>query len=185
MYCTETFGVCGVVSCEKSDMEKPFAELFKEECLLRIRESAERINNCANELVDEELWLRPNSHLSSVANLVLHLCGNISQYITDSLGHKPYARQRDMEFAADKSHTRSGLLNIFNETIATAEAIIHHATEEELLRSRIVQGFAMTGIGVIIHVTEHLSYHTGQIAMHTKLLKNKGLGFYAGVNLNQ
>ncbi len=90
-----------------------------------------------------------------------------------------------MEFAAGKSHTKRELLHIFEQTIAAAKAIIHDATEEELLHSRVVQGLTMTGIGVIIHVTEHLSYHTGQIAMHTKLLKDKDLGFYAGVNLNQ
>ena len=48
----------------------------------------------------------------------------------------------------------------------------------------IVQGFNFSGVGNIIHVTEHLSYHTGQIALWTKILKNKDLAFYGGVNLN-
>lgn len=138
-----------------------------------------------NELTEEELWLRPNSNLASVANLVLHLCGNISQYIIMSLGHMPYHRERDREFAASSSHTKAEVLAIFAATIEQAESIISGVTEEELMRKRIVQGFSMTGIGVVVHVTEHLSYHTGQIAMHTKLRKDKDLGFYAGKNLNQ
>jgi uncharacterized damage-inducible protein DinB len=48
-----------------------------------------------------------------------------------------------------------------------------------------VQVYELTGVGIIIHVTEHLSYHTGQIATLTKLLLEKDLGFYAGLNLNQ
>ncbi len=69
-------------------MENDFAAELKKECLLRINESAERIVKCLNMLNDDELWRRPNSQLAAVANLVLHLCGNISQYIIDSLGHR-------------------------------------------------------------------------------------------------
>jgi len=47
-----------------------------------------------------------------------------------------------------------------------------------------VQGYYHSGIGIIIHVTEHYSYHTGQIIFWVKLLKNKDLGFYAGIDLN-
>ena len=56
-------------------------------------------------------------------------------------------------------------------------------SEEELMRKRMVQGFEYSGIGIIIHVTEHFSYHTGQIAFWTKQLKNKDLGFYADRDL--
>ncbi|MBX2907356.1 MAG: DUF1572 family protein [Taibaiella sp.] len=166
-------------------METDFCTGFKEECLLRITESADRVSKCVQDLSEEELWHRQNEHLSPVANLVLHLCGNISQYIIMSLGHQPYTRERDTEFAAHRSHSKIDLLRKFSQTIADATSIIANTTEEELLRTRTVQGFTMTGIGAVIHVTEHLSYHTGQIAMHTKLLKNHDLGFYSGVNLNQ
>ena len=40
-----------------------------------------------------------------------------------------------------------------------------------------------TGLTILIHVTEHFSYHTGQIAYITKLLSDKSLGFYDGVSL--
>jgi uncharacterized damage-inducible protein DinB len=62
--------------------------------------------------------------------------------------------------------------------------VIKEASTEELLRVRSVQGYDYSGIGIIIHVTEHYSYHTGQIAFWTKLLQNKDLGFYANINLN-
>lgn len=166
-------------------METDFCAELKDACLLRINESADRIRKCVHMLSEEQIWHRQNEHLSPVANLVLHLCGNISQYIISSLGHLPYDRARDMEFAANRSHTQAELLEVFHDTIEAAISIISEAREEELLRVRSVQGFSMTGIGVIIHVTEHLSYHTGQVAMHTKLLIAEDLGFYSGVNLNQ
>jgi uncharacterized damage-inducible protein DinB len=45
--------------------------------------------------------------------------------------------------------------------------------------------YNLTGLGIIVHVTEHLSYHTGQIALLTKLITEKDLGFYAGLDLNK
>lgn len=63
--------------------------------------------------------------------------------------------------------------------------MIQNISDEELLRVRAVQAYEFSGAGNIIHVVEHYSYHTGQIAFWTKLLKNKDLGFFAGVDLNQ
>lgn len=166
-------------------MANGFADEFKDQCLLRIGESADRIERCVKQLNEDELWRRPNSQLVSVANLVLHLCGNITQYIICSLGGVPSRRDRDKEFTADKSQSAKELLSLFSNTIARAKHIIAETPESELMRIRTVQGFTLSGTGVIVHVTEHLSYHTGQIALHTKLLREKDLGFYEGLDLNQ
>lgn len=72
-----------------------------------------------------------------------------------------------------------------NGTLDEAIQTISKLDELGLLKIRSVQGFNFSGMGIIIHVTEHLSYHTGQIIFLTKLLKNKDFGFYAGVDLNQ
>jgi uncharacterized damage-inducible protein DinB len=63
--------------------------------------------------------------------------------------------------------------------------VIKNIKEDELLPPRSVQGFNYSAIGIIIHVVEHYSYHTGQIIFWTKLLKNRDMGFYAGVDLNR
>jgi len=69
--------------------------------------------------------------------------------------------------------------------IEQAKAIIQNMNAEKLLRKKKVQGFDSSGIGNIIQVTEHYSYHTGQIIFWTKLLKDKDLAFYAGMDLNK
>jgi uncharacterized damage-inducible protein DinB len=56
--------------------------------------------------------------------------------------------------------------------------------EDSLLKTRTVQGFEKNGIAIILHITEHYSYHTGQIALLTKLMTNEDLGFYKGLDLN-
>ena len=64
-----------------------------------------------------------------------------------------------------------------------ANTIIQNMTAESLLTKYTVQGFTTSGIGVIIHVVEHFSYHTGQIAFWTKCLKARDLGFHEGIDL--
>ncbi len=135
-------------------------------------------------LPEDAVWQRPNSQLSSVGNLVLHLCGNITQYIISSLGGAADVRMRDKEFETMGGHTRQALMTMMEATATEACRVIHNCPASELMRVREVQGFALTGMGICIHVVEHYSYHTGQIALHTKLMLEKDLGFYAGMNLN-
>ena len=91
---------------------------------------------------------------------------------------------RDKEFSAKDGFTKNELSAKLESTVDEAIRIIESLDEERLLKTYSVQGFDLSGIGIIIHVTEHYSYHTGQIAFWIKQLKNKDLGFYSGVNLN-
>jgi uncharacterized damage-inducible protein DinB len=139
---------------------------------------------CLDELEESEIWKRPNQNSNSVGNIILHLCGNIRQYAISSLGHSKDVRERDKEFLADGGYSKTDLLHKFLSTVEDAKNIMQNISVEELLRKRQVQGYTHSGIGIVIHVTEHLSYHTGQIIFWTKLLKNKDLEFYAGIDLN-
>jgi len=158
-------------------------ELVKN-ALYRLDESTRMVQKSLVEITEQELWLKPNESLNSIANLILHLCGNITQYIISSLGETEDVRNRDLEFLANANGNKSELLGKLEETVETAKRVIFDATQEQLLKVRSVQGFSFSGIGVIIHAVEHYSYHTGQIAFWTKQLKNKDLGFYEGRDLN-
>jgi uncharacterized damage-inducible protein DinB len=157
---------------------------FISQSIHRIELNTPRIVKCLTELSEEEVWHRPNESSNSIGNLILHLCGNITQYIISSLGGETDNRQRDTEFAAMGNYTKVELQSLLENTINKAIDVIEDCDEDELLKIRSVQGFTYSGIGNIIHVTEHYSYHTGQIALLTKIMKNKDLGFYAGMDLN-
>lgn len=162
-------------------------EIIKEfisQAIYRIDENTQKLTTCVQELEESEIWKRPNPHSNSVGNIILHLCGNIRQYAISSLGNTKDVRERNKEFSADGGYSAEELLKKLTDTIHGAKNIIQNITEEELLRKRQVQGFTHSGIGIIIHITEHYSYHTGQVIFWTKLLKDKDLGFYAGVDLN-
>ena len=150
----------------------------------RMDESFRMIKICLDQLPEKAIWQKPNESANSIGNLILHLCGNITQYGIASIQNLEDNRQRDEEFSVSSGYTKQELIQKLGNTIDEAKRAFYEAPLPELLRKRSVQGFNFSGVGNIIHVTEHLSYHTGQIALWTKLLKNKDLGFYDGIDLN-
>jgi uncharacterized damage-inducible protein DinB len=101
------------------------------------------------------------------------------------LGGAPDHRNRDAEFAATGGKTKDELKVMFDDVIEQSIQCISDVNDFDLSTIKKVQVYELTGVGIIIHVTEHLSYHTGQIAFLTKLLLEQDLGFYAGLDLNQ
>ncbi|MCS6929441.1 MAG: DUF1572 domain-containing protein [Saprospiraceae bacterium] len=165
-------------------MTSPVATEFCAQAIFRMEESTRMCRRALEELPEEALWLRPNESSNSVGNLLLHLCGNIRQYIHSGLGGQPDIRQRNAEFAIRQGYSKSELWSMLEQTVREACELIRQADDENLLRVRRVQGFQLSGIGIILHVVEHYSYHTGQIAFWIKSLRNVDLGFYAGYDLN-
>ena len=53
-------------------------------------------------LPPEGLWWRANDNSNSVGNLLLHLAGNIRQWIVAGVGKFPDGRDRDSEFALSR-----------------------------------------------------------------------------------
>lgn len=161
------------------------AEEIKMAALYRMDENSRMIALALTEITDAEMWQRPNGISNSIGNQILHLCGNITQYAVSSLGGTLDTRNRDAEFSAVEGLSKNELLNRLETTVLKAKEVITNCSHEDLVRYRVVQGFNLTGIGIIMHVVEHYSYHTGQIAFWVKQLKNKPLGFYEGIDLNE
>ncbi len=166
-------------------MDKIITREFVEQITFRWDESTRMVSLSFDQLSDEDVWKKPNSNSNSIGNLILHLCGNITQYAIASLGRTIDQRNRDEEFLIDGGYSKKQLFEKLKSTVNKAKEVINNCSIEELLRKREVQGFVFSGIGIAIHVTEHYSYHTGQIAFWTKQLKGKkSLGFYDGIDLN-
>ncbi len=149
-----------------------------EESLRMIRISLDKIS-------EEQVWEKPNPALNSIGNLILHLCGNMTQYGIASLKEIEDERNRDLEFSTEGGIAKEALLTKLSETVNQVKTTFWEITLARLLAKRKVQGFEFSGIGNIVHVVEHFSYHTGQIAFWVKLLRDEQLGFYDGHDLNQ
>lgn len=149
------------------------------------QESVPRIKKCLSMLTEEEVWYRPNSQTVSIGNLVLHLCGNARQWVVSGLGNEPDTRVRQAEFDERGPLPTTDLLRKLDATMADVEQVLSRITTEDLLQTHRAQGFEETGVAILIHVTEHLSYHVGQITYAVKSRKGVDVGYYAGMDLNR
>lgn len=158
--------------------------LVTAEAIRRLREGQERIHACVKRLDDRQLWHRPNANTVSVGNLVLHLAGNVGQWINATLGAAPDRRERQLEFDTPTLDRRA-LLDRLDSALVRAVEVVGGLGALELERTWRVQGFQESGLAIVLHVVEHFSYHVGQITLHTKLLLDVDTGYYAGQDLER
>jgi uncharacterized damage-inducible protein DinB len=136
-----------------------------------------RINACVKRLSADDLWWRPHAGSNSVGNLILHLSGNVRQWIISGLGGAPDKRERGKEFAEAGPVPAGALLRRLRSTVIEACDVLHQLTGRDLKRDYIIQGFTTSGFNAVYHVAEHFAYHTGQIIYVTKLKCGEDLGF--------
>jgi uncharacterized damage-inducible protein DinB len=133
--------------------------------------------DCLEKLSEEEIWWRPNEASNSAGNLVLHLCGNMRQWIVSGLSGAKDIRERDKEFSERGPMARSTLGEQFRQTVEESCAVLERLKPEGLTRSYRIQGFDVTGYEAAAQVTQHVAHHLGQIIYLTKLKRAQDLGF--------
>jgi len=137
-----------------------------------------RLRSCVESLTPEQVWWRPNEASNSIGNLLLHLNGNVRQWLVSSFNHEEDARDRPAEFAERQMIPPATLLAKLDATMREASAVLSRLTERDLLATFRIQGYTVTGLYVVYHVVEHFGMHYGQILYVTKLLQGRDLGFY-------
>ena len=137
-----------------------------------------RLRTCAESLSDEQIWWRPNASSNSIGNLMLHLNGNVTQWLVASFERREDRRDRPAEFAAQDGLSRSELLDKLGRTVQMAGEVLERLTEADLLAPYEIQGYHVTGLEAVYQVVEHFGLHYGQIAYITKMLHDTDLGFY-------
>jgi uncharacterized damage-inducible protein DinB len=136
----------------------------------------QRIEICVGKLTPEQVWARGAANENAVGNLVLHLAGNVRQWIVSGVGGAPDRRDRDSEFEAQSGEN---ILVRLRLTVEEAVAVLAALPHEKLGERRTIQKhYEVTMLEAIYHVVEHFSMHTGQIMFATKLLTGEDLGFY-------
>ena len=146
-------------------------------------ESMVRLKKCLAELTEAQIWYRPNKSSNSVGNLVLHLHGNVRQWVVAGLGKNKDVRERQLEFDEQGPVSTKKMLGDMDQLMVEVNAILDNTTSADLLEIRNVQGFQESGLSILVHITEHFSYHVGQMTYIVKMLKDKDMGYYDGHDL--
>ena len=151
---------------------------FKSYSQTKLNDSLSQIEKCLNLLTLEQIWHRPNDVSNAIGNLVIHLNGNVKQWIVNSLGGIPFERDRAAEFAQRTPLPTDEIFGNLKESLRQACDVIAELTKQQLIEKVTVQKYEVSGLAAVIHVVEHFSLHTGQIIYATKLLINQDLSLY-------
>jgi uncharacterized damage-inducible protein DinB len=155
------------------------ARAFLEEARFHLRDGyLPKIERCLERLTDEQVWWRAGESSNSVGNLLLHLEGNLRQWIVSGVGGAEDLRVRDREFSERRGVPREELLSRLRTTLAEADDVLARLDPAKLLELRRIQSLDVTVLSAVFHVVEHFSMHTGQIILVTKLLADADLAFY-------
>jgi hypothetical protein len=127
-----------------------------------------KITHCLNQLTDAQVWWRPSPSMNSIGNLILHLQGNLRQWIVAGLGGAPDVRDRPAEFAQSSPIPRDELLRILQAVVSDAGAVLRRQTAAQLVQGRRIQGFDVTGLGAIFDSVPHFRGHTQEIVHLTR-----------------
>lgn len=141
-----------------------------------------RLRACVESLTDGQVWWRPNASSNTIGNLVLHLNGNVRQWLVDSFSGNEDRRDRPAEFVAQGDLTGAELLARLGATVEEALTVLERLTEAKLVAQYEIQGYRVSGLDAVYQTIEHFGLHYGQIAYVTKLLRNEDLGFYKELN---
>jgi uncharacterized damage-inducible protein DinB len=135
-----------------------------------LRKRLEQIRHCVEQLSDEQVWWRPHPSMNSVANILLHLCGNIQQWIVAPAGGVTADRDRPAEFADRSGTGKAELLSRLESTIAEADTVLSRLDEKTLLEARRIQGFDETLLSALFDSITHLTGHMQEIVYITRQL---------------
>jgi Protein of unknown function (DUF1572) len=137
-----------------------------------------RLRGCVESLTVEQVWWRPNPASNSIGNLILHLNGNVRQWLVASFGKLEDTRNRPAEFNETDGIPPSVLLDKLDSTMQEAAQVLSRLTQTELLAQYKIQGYTVSGLDAVYQVVEHFGLHYGQILYITKSLSGADLGLY-------
>jgi hypothetical protein len=141
-----------------------------------------RLRGCVESLTDEQVWWRPNDASNSIGNLILHLNGNVRQWLVASFNRLEDSRNRPAEFDERELISASTLLDRLGATMQQASEVLAQLTLADLVAPYEIQGYKVSGLDAVYQVVEHFGMHYGQILYIAKTLCGADLGFHSELN---
>ncbi len=156
-------------------MNSEIATLFLEHSTQKLSQMEKNILDCIAKLSDGQIWQRHAAHENTIGNLVLHLCGNMRQWIMHGVGGAPDIRTRDAEFSAEGGLSAEELTQLLTDTFREARDVIAAVPHERLVARTSPQNRDVSILDAIYMVVGHVQQHAGQIILLTKQMFGQDL----------
>jgi hypothetical protein len=149
----------------EQDLTETYIAVAREE----LGKAAETIRHCLAQLNDDQVSWRAHPAMNSIGNLVLHLCGNVRQWIVSGVGGEPDCRDRPGEFAERGSFPRQRVLEQMADVLEQADRVIANASSATLLEPCRIQGFETNRMAAIFDSVAHFKGHAQEIVCLTRM----------------
>ena len=147
------------------------ASVVLHECVIKIR-------HCLDQLTEEQVWWRPHESMNSIGNLILHLTGNVRQWMVSGIGGSADVRNRAAEFDERGPISKAELLAGLEEVVGQTNDVFRRATAADMLSPRLIQGFTVTGWAAVFHCVPHFKGHTQEIICDTRMQLKEAYRFH-------
>ncbi len=159
-------------------MNTEITSLFVTHSVIKLKQMVDIIERCFAKLSEEQIWERSSENENAMENLILHLCGNMQQWIGAGIGGEKDIRVRDSEFSARGNMDKAALLELLHKTVNHNIAVIESVTPERLIERITPQHATVSILEAIYQVVGHFQQHTGQIIYATKLMTSEDLKIF-------
>jgi hypothetical protein len=156
-------------------LDYTIAGLFLDYSCRKLEATTGNLGVCLSRLTDAQIWERHGAHENAVGNLVLHLCGNMRQWVIAGVGGAVDVRERETEFDADGGMGAEELMEQFALTVSETRGIIASLPAERLLERINPQNGEVSVLDAIYQVVGHVQQHVGQIILLTKQMTGQDL----------
>ncbi len=144
------------------------AQAFLQASCAQLDKAQHKIRHCLDQLSDAQVWQRPSPEMNSIANLLLHLGGNLKQWIVSSTTGAPDLRYRPAEFSDRSMKPKNELISDFEKCITECHEALNRVDPKSLLKVRRVQGSDLQLLPAIFDSLAHLQGHVQEIIHMTR-----------------
>ena len=168
----------------RSDSDPGIGEACLAEARQRLGWCHDKIRHFVGQLDDAQVWWRPRESMNSIGNLMLHLCGNLTQRFLSVVAGLPDSRDRPLEFSERGPIPRAELLGRLDNTVTRAGTVLDSLTPAHLLERRRYRGldreFDEPVVVVILQTLAHATGHTQEIILMTRWQMGDAYKFQEG-----
>lgn len=151
-----------------ADGEFDAGKLYLSAARESLAEGLRKVEHCARQLNEEQVWWRPRPGMNSVANLMLHLAGNVRQWIVSGVGGARDIRNRPEEFIDRSELPKNNILSMLRSAVREADELMEKLPSQKLGEPRRIQGFDTTVLGAIFDSIAHFRGHAQEIIHMTR-----------------
>ena len=129
-----------------------------------------KIEHCLAQISTQQIWWRPFPNQNSIGNQILHMTGNLQQWVCCGVAEQPDTRDRESEFTERGPIDAEVLWQAMTQTVENAKAVLQSMTDATFVSNRTIQGFSTTALGAAVHSVSHFVGHAHQIIFTTRLI---------------